>query len=465
MTVSPPEARTARSLRQRIAMALDGRAGPALIGPKRQLPLATLAQGRLTEGAPADLAGRAVLLRTHDPLAAAAGLAATDGLARRVVLCPPDIGGAALAEAARLAACDLVFADQPDAADLPELPRVRLDLEGSAAPASQPSSRPTEWALFTSGTSGAPKLVSHTLEGLSGAIAPRPPGEPQPVWATFYDIRRYGGLQMLLRALLGGFDLHVTDGREPLPAFLERLKAAGATHVAGTPSHWRRALMSPALHGLEPLYVRLSGEIADQAVLDALRARFPHARLGHAYASTEAGVGFEVTDGREGFPAALLERTDGPVGMRIADGVLQLRSARVAHGYLGEGAPRLQDPDGWVDTGDLVERRADRVHFLGRASGIINVGGLKVSPEEVEAVINRCPQVRMSRVAARTSPLLGSLVAAEVVLENAADPVLARADILDHCRAELPPHKVPASLRLVDALPVSASGKLERRRA
>jgi acyl-CoA synthetase (AMP-forming)/AMP-acid ligase II len=321
--------------------------------------------------------------------------------------------------------------------------------------------RPTEWALFTSGTSGAPKMVSHDLDGLTGAIAPPAAGE-RIVWATFYDIRRYGGLQMLLRALVGGFSLQLADPQEPLPDFLARLGRAGVTHLAGTPSHWRRALMSPALTAVEPRYVRLSGEIADQAVLDSLRARFPDARIGHAYASTEAGVGFEVTDGLAGFPADLLHG-QGPVAMRIEDDTLRLRSSRVARGYLGEGAPGLHDGEGFVDSGDLVERRGDRVHFVGRRSGIINVGGLKISPEEVEAVINACPGVRMSRVLGRRSPLLGALVAAEVVLDGSADPTRAKDAILTRCRAVLAPHKAPASIRIVERLDVGAAGKLERR--
>ena len=151
-------------------------------------------------------------------------------------------------------------------------------------------------------------------------------------------------------------------------------------------------------------------------MLDSLRARFPDAAIGHAYASTEAGVGFEVTDGLAGFPAALVECDEGPVRMRVVDDTLQLRSARTALGYLGPDAPALGDAEGWVDTGDLVERRGERFHFLGRRSGVINVGGLKIAPEEVEAVINACPGVRMSRVLSRASPVLGALVTAEVVL-------------------------------------------------
>ncbi len=465
----PPETAGATlTLRRRIGAALTLDGTPALIDAERSIPLAALAAGCFLSAPASELRGRCVLVRTRSPLAAALALSSLDGVAARLILCPPDLDPAQLAQAAAIAEADTMVSDIEGEETPPGLTRHGI-VFAATVDDGEPRTAVTEWALFTSGTSRAPKMVAHTLAGLTGAIDAQPsrPAAGAPlVWATFYDIRRYGGLQMLLRALTGGVSLLITDAHEPLAAFLGRLREHGVTHLAGTPSHWRRALMSPALAGVSPGYVRLSGEIADQAILDALGARFPDAAIGHAYASTEAGVGFEVTDGLAGFPSAFVEREDGPVQMRVVDDTLQLRSGRTALGYLGEGAPTLSDADGWVDTGDLVERREDRVYFLGRRSGVINVGGLKISPEEVEAVINACPGVRMSRVIGRASPLLGALVAAEVVLADTADDAAhVRGAIFGHCRAALPPHKAPASIRFVDALKVGAAGKLERRSA
>ena len=100
------------------------------------------------------------------------------------------------------------------------------------------------------------------------------------------------------------------------------------THISGTPSHWRRALMSPSAHRISPEYVRLSGEIADQAILDHLRAFYPAARITHAFASTEAGVAFAVGDGLAGFPASLVGQRDAAVELRVEGGTLRIRSAR-----------------------------------------------------------------------------------------------------------------------------------------
>jgi acyl-CoA synthetase (AMP-forming)/AMP-acid ligase II len=203
------------------------------------------------------------------------------------------------------------------------------------------------------------------------------------IWSTFYDVRRYGGLQILLRGLLGGGSLVLSQASEPVGDFLTRVGRSAVTHISGTPSHWRRALMSGAADRMAPRYVRLSGEPADQAILNNLAHAWSNANVAHAFASTEAGVAFDVRDGKAGFPAAIIGRTGMPVEMRVVEGSLRIRSNRVALGYLGDGGS-LADADGFVDTGDMVEQRGDRYFFVGRREGVINVGGQKVHPEEVE---------------------------------------------------------------------------------
>jgi len=148
---------------------------------------------------------------------------------------------------------------------------------------------------------------------------------------------------------------------------------------------------------------------------------------------------------------------------------LRIRGVRNASRYLGDAASALAQSDGFVDTGDMVELRSGRYYFVGRKGGVINVGGLKVHPEEVEAVINTHPRVRMSLVKARKNPITGAIVVAEVVMNSdgsqapvPADSQVLTKEIIDTCRRALPAHKVPAMVRFVPALEVSASGKLVR---
>jgi acyl-coenzyme A synthetase/AMP-(fatty) acid ligase len=284
------------------------------------------------------------------------------------------------------------------------------------------------------------------------------------VWSTFYDIRRYGGLQIYLRAVLSGSPLVLSSAGESTHDFLTRAAAIGVTHISGTPSHWRRALMSGDASLIAPEYVRLSGEVADQTVLDNLRAAYPNARVAHAFASTEAGVAFDVNDGLAGFPVDFVDKPGSSIELKVRDGTLWIRSNRTATRYLGAPAPLASD-DGFVDTGDMVELDAGRYHFRGRRGGIINVGGLKVYPEEVESVLNADPRVRMSRVAGRRNPITGAVIIAEVVLSESADPSTAdrvKTELLNACRRTLAAHKVPALLRFVPALELTAAGKLVR---
>ena len=96
---------------------------------------------------------------------------------------------------------------------------------------------------------------------------------------------------------------------------------------------------------------------------------------------------------------------------------------------------------------------------------MINVGGQKVHPEEVEAVLNQHPDISMSRVWARSSPITGAVVAADIVVKAPADFAATRSAALEACRQALPPHKVPVVVRAVASLPIAASGKLVRVRA
>ena len=429
-----------------------------------------LRHGTSFGGRLAELSDRSVVLATESQLTTALALIELDGRARRIVILPPDVDAADLVAVLAAAEIDAAVVDdktqQSTALDLPV--RVTCEPTVASAEARPPVDCRTQWLLLTSGTTGVPKLVMHDVAGLTAAVRARSVADGAAVWGTFYDIRRYGGLQMYLRAVLGGASLVLSSAGEPIADHLDRLARHGVTHLSGTPSQWRSALMNPTIGKIAPRYVRLSGEIADQAILDRLRATFPQAAVGHAYASTEAGVAFDVNDGLAGFPASYIGSVRDGVEMKVfSDGSLRIRSPRAASRYVG-AEQMLADADGFVDTGDIVERRGDRYYFAGRKGGVINVGGLKVHPEEIEAVINQHPQVGMSRVWSKKNPITGAIAVADVVLKSDPDGAGAqqttiRDDILKLCRETLPRHKVPAAISFVPALGIGAAGKLARR--
>jgi len=117
----------------------------------------------------------------------------------------------------------------------------------------------------------------------------------------------------------------------------------------------------------------------------------------------------------------------------------------------------------WIDSGDVVATQADRVRFLGRANGSINVGGNKVMPEEIESVIKELPEVAFVQVRARKSAMLGSLVEAAITpMPGTVMDAAFKKQVTAHCRARLDAFKVPAFIVAADAIQLTASGKLSR---
>jgi acyl-coenzyme A synthetase/AMP-(fatty) acid ligase len=449
------------------AIDVGGTPDGCLIGIQRRASFRDLTTASPIAPDVESLRGRSVLIASKDQFVAALALIELDGLARRIVLYPPDLAHEHLPYVMRHADVDTVVSDGSflNGADIGSVPHTVCSSTLVSRNRSSHERLPTEWILLTSGTTGRPKMVLHTLASLSGAISTSQP-QGEVIWSTFYDIRRYGGLQIFLRAVLTQSSLVLNGPQEPVANFLQRVEEASVTHISGTPSHWRRALMSPTADRIAPRYIRLSGEISDQTILNSLHSFYPDAGISHAFATTEAGVAFDVRDGLSGFPAEMLNSTSG-VEMKVVDATLRVRSSRTAQRYLGENPPRLKDEEGFVDTGDVLELRDGRYYFQGRRDSVINVGGLKVHPEEVEAVLNRHPQVRLSLVKTKKSPITGALVVADVLLKETSSPNAEQArgliqEIRQFCRESLAPHKVPAAISIVPALSISENGKLVR---
>ena len=381
-------------------------------------------------------------------------LCALDGRVAGLLLVSSALDPETVRTLARIGGATRIVSDRPDLADA-MLPAEILGRK-------QDNKVETTWMMTTSGTTGIPKIVPHTLASLSRTVR-RDAVARAPVWGLLYDMTRFAGLQVALQSLIGGGILAAADTREPLARQVAFMIEAGTTHLSATPTLWRRLLMVPGIEGLSLRQVTLGGEIADQAILDAVSARFPQARVTHIYASTEAGVGFAVNDRKAGFPRAYLDDAPGGVGIRVAEDMLWLRppGGRTAR-YL-DGQPLRLDADGYVLTGDRIEVTDDRALFLGRDSGVVNVGGVKVYPERVERTIAAVDGVGLAQVAARRSPITGALLVATVVPASPdTDREALKASIVARCRAELEREAVPARINFADSLETNAAGKIRR---
>lgn len=321
----------------------------------------------------------------------------------------------------------------------------------------------TEWIIPTSGTTNIPKLVSHTFSSLTKSTKFNVELGGHYCWGLVFDIYRFSGIQVFLQSILSGSALIVTDPSQSMSEMLTLLVNKGCNALSATPSFWRKVLMTKKSNDLRLERITLGGEIADQNVLHALKQKFPNAKITHIYASTEVGVGFSVTDGKEGFPASYLDGKLSGIKMKVSsDGLLWIAPSEQGQKYLSPD--RMYDEEGYINTGDLVEIKGDRVYFLGRDSGAINVGGNKVQPEEVEQILLSSGLLSSAYVYAKKNPMMGLLVCADVVpLNDNSDKKELKAKLLKHCREKLEGFKVPAILKFVKELKTTQSGKLERK--
>lgn len=338
-------------------------------------------------------------------------------------------------------------------ADLAPVEVVALpDATGAGAPGPAWTDRPTRWVLYSSGTTGTPTATRHTLASLARTVRRDVRADPF-TWGLLYEPTRMAGVQVVLHAMLGGRGLVDAAGHAPLAERVAELVDGGVDALSATPTLWRLLLQTPTASALDLRQVTLGGETADQKVLDALARAYPRARVVHVFASTETGAAFSVADGLAGFPVGWLDRAPGGVRLQLRDGILHVHAPDV---------PSAPD-DGWVPTGDLVEVVGDRVHFRGRTGGVVNVGGVKVWPEQVEQVLREHPAVTDALVTARSNPMSGSILTAAVTTTtDDVPPGLAR-ELRQHCAARVPAAAVPAVVRVVAELPVTANGKLARR--
>jgi acyl-CoA synthetase (AMP-forming)/AMP-acid ligase II len=241
-----------------------------------------------------------------------------------------------------------------------------------------------------------------------------------------------------------GQSLIVPRGRTPSELFDAALEHS-ATAISATPTFWRMVFLQFPEKNLRRLALKqitLGGERVDQALLDRLKAIFPDAAIAHIYATTEAGACVIVRDGREGFPVGWLAGVTGRQ-LQVRNGILWLHSPHAAP----------TQPD-WINTGDAIEIRDDRAVIIGRAgSAIINVGGLKVSASALEQHLLEHPDVLWCRVTGRKAPLVGELVACDLVFRSGAS--VSETELVKFCAQQFPEYMVPRIWNVRDTIPAT----------
>mgnify|MGYP006428051731 CR=1 FL=1 len=439
---------------------IDG-ARPAIIGPNGRHSFAELSD-RARALMP-EMEGARVVINSTDLVQAIVVLACADGIGEAVALISPHHNSDVVVSLTKTIAPDVVLSDNPAALFAAGLsvPAVTnpSELVEALGRSARGTSDTTRWIITTSGTTSTPKLVEHSLASLTRTTRCDTERGHGQVWGVVYDYTRFAGLQVVLQSLLSGACLALPDHQADIETQLKFLADVGCTHISATPTMWRKILMTTMGPTLNLRQVTLGGEIADNAILESLARTYPNARISHIFASTEAGVGFSVSDRQAGFPIGYLTDPPSGIGLKIEADRLWVRNSEVGEAYLdGRG---VLGNDGWVDTGDIVEKSGDRVYFKGRETGVINVGGNKVHPEVVENAILAHPHIVMARVYAKANPIMGAVVMADIVPEPYA-PQTIKQDLDAFLRARIEKHMIPALFRVSESFEVNSAGKVQR---
>jgi long-chain acyl-CoA synthetase len=313
--------------------------------------------------------------------------------------------------------------------------------------------------VFTSGSSGKPKAILHSFEKLLSKFERDRPGY-RTLLLLMMD--HLGGINTLMACLSNGGLAVCVPERTP-DAVCNVVAASRAELLPTTPTFLNMMLVSGVLDRYDLSAIRVisyGAEPMSPYTLSRLHQAFPNVHLKQTYGLSELGV----LHSKSPDPSSLWLHVGGDgFEAKSVNGVLYIRSASSMVGYLNADNPF--DEDGWMCTGDLVEESADgMIRFLGRVSDVINVGGQKVFPTEVEAVLAQAPNVAEAAVFGLRHPLLGQCVASRVSLIEAEAQDRLGARLRQYCLERLTKYKVPMRFEIVDLID-QATTRAKKRRA
>ncbi len=303
-------------------------------------------------------------------------------------------------------------------------------------------------SVFTSGTTGQPKKIEHTVQALSRAVRETAQSK-NVVWGYAYSPTHMAGLQVFFQALFNK-NAMVNIFSKSRTEVLRLIEEKKITHLSATPTFYRLLLPVEKEY---PLLKRLTfgGEKSDQNLYDKIQQIFPNAKINNIYASTEAGSLFYAKGDTFCVPPD------------IADKIKIEKNELLIHRTLLGKSSSLNLEKDFYHSGDLVELISDnplKFRFKSRKNEMINVGGYKVNPTEVEEAIEKMEEVKQVKVFGKPNSVLGNILCADIVVEAHKD--LAKKVLFEKLRTKLQDYKIPRIIRYVEKIELTRTGKIKR---
>lgn len=306
----------------------------------------------------------------------------------------------------------------------------------------------SEITVFTSGTTGQPKKVVHSIGTLTRSVRLGDKYKGQ-VWAFAYNPTHMAGLQVFFQAFENQNTLVNVFNMQRGEVF-RKIADYQITHISATPTFYR--LLLPFEQSYPSVQrVTLGGEKSDNHLYESIGKIFPRAKINNVYASTEAGSLFATKGDHFQIPEKICDK------FVVVDNELLIHKS-----LLGKSDSFKFDGD-YYHTGDLIEwvdKQKGIFKFRSRKNELINVGGYKVNPSEVEDAINGIKGVRQSLVLGKANSILGNVLLAEVQLEEGCS--ITDLDIRRTLKEQLQDFKIPRKIKFVKTFSLTRTGKLKR---
>lgn len=298
--------------------------------------------------------------------------------------------------------------------------------------------------LFSSGSTGVSKAAVHDFVGILEKFK-----EPRKTkrMITFLLFDHIGGINTLLHNLSNGGTV-ITIRDRSVDTILETVEKYKVEVLPVTPTFINMILLSESYknYDLSSLdTISYGTEVMPESTLKRLHNLYPNIRLLQTYGLSEVGImqskskasdSLWVKIGGDGFET------------RIVDNMLEIKAKSAMLGYLNATSPFTED--GWFKTFDMVEQDGEYIKILGRKSEIINVGGEKVYPAEVESVLMQMAGVKDVAVKGEPHPILGNIVTAKFQLQEKEELLSLKKRMRAFCKDKMPAFKIPQKISIVE---------------
>tara|TARA_A100000171_G_C2113236_1_gene136253 strand:- start:300 stop:1391 length:1092 start_codon:yes stop_codon:yes gene_type:complete len=300
--------------------------------------------------------------------------------------------------------------------------------------------------LFTSGTTGIPKKVTHNFSSITRFVKISEQNTHS-IWGFAYNPTHMAGIQVFFQALLNGNLIVRLFGLTPKEIY-RTIKEYSITNISATPTFYR--LLLPCEETFQSIArITSGGEKYNEKIIMQLKGIFPNAKTTNVYASTEAGTLFASDNEIFGI------KPDFENFIRVENGELLIHIS-----LMGDSDININE---WYNTGDLIEVISEKplkFRFISRKGEMINVGGYKVNPLEVEEAIQSLSGIKNVRVYHKSNSVLGNIVCCEVVSDN---NQISETSIRTFLQSKIQEFKIPRIIRFVEELSTTRTGKIQRK--